>query len=1272
MAEVAKKVRGYVPRFSNASVKKELPPEYEQHKLPPTITDTITPAPSTFVAPDAVVVEGSAKAKAIKATREKRAVVKQKVRLAAIASDRFARGDAVAALFAKVEKDPEQAVLARQYAPFKDTFREDLAEDEKTFPLVKFMDAQKGIEERPQYALNTTVYMPSSRKAFYSFIQNTYAKEFNLAGDIKEPDPKACEKLLKGGETKVEPFRYQRFINEYIRQSSPYRGMLVYHGLGSGKTCSAVAAAEALYGIANKKIIVMTPQSLRDNFIKEISFCGFRHFSIHNHWIKIPLLERELGEDGLIHNQLYVLHEIYGRSVLSLSKEYIERRKDEAKSQRKPVDGKYPNAWLWIADFDKEPNYKSFSPLEQDQIRNQLKETIMNRIQFIHYNGIKSAELKALCCKGDAFDNAVIVVDEIHNLVRLMTGKIEPFLFARSKKERIVPAEPVVPGRWSPNLCKPGKKGSYSRGYMFYRLLIGAKNSKIIGLSGTPVINFPEELGVLSNVLAGYIDCAEFDIDTIDSEQIKVFETLANQDPRIDFVNTEVGKGSTNFKARISIFNEGYIKVLKPDGKTFEGVQQSNTPEAQLGIEAVANRLIAAAIKAGLKIVKETVALKSYPRLPPDQESFRNEFIDVTNMDLNKANELVLKKRLTGLVSYYKGNKPDFFPSVTSDTLVECDFSSFALKKYITQRLREINMEANNEIADKGAALYAAVEAYSKAANPSSYRFRSRAVCNFAFPFDRPYPKSQQELTEEVEDIQEDTEIVEASSDPDIDRDLSKEVEAEEAVVDAELGEEPFAPLIAKVEGSEGGEAVEDEEAGMVAFTATTYAERKKEAMAKLNAERDTYLALADEVGGLKKYSRKLFEILTRMAMSPGPALVYSQFEELEGMGVLAAALQANGYEPVKFTGKWFGPEPEFTDESLASLAKGPGVNRFMIFSGKEDRRQRAITLAIFNSQWENVPKGIRAVLEKGKIDLKKKYLHGEIIRCIGITGAGAEGISLRNVRQVHIMEPFWNMVRVEQVKGRAVRICSHMDLPIAERKVDIFTYVSRFSPEQVERRDMEDGVPRSIQTNDGDIDPETKKERIMTSDQKVLNVAVRKEAISKKLQSVMKEVAIDCTINAADNEPDIRCFTLDASSKNPYAFDPNLEQDKITTESELVEHKEAKPAEKPKVGAPKPVGLIAQKIKITVQGKKRSFILSPFHPATGKATIHALEDVLLKTPLGECFESPGTASGIGGIRFYKKKLAAVAAAVAVPEPELAPEGANLEEEGLEEEEGRD
>ena len=52
-----------------------------------------------------------------------------------------------------------------------------------------------------------------------------------------------------------------------------------------------------------------------------------------------------------------------------------------------------------------------------------------------------------------------------------------------------------------------------------------------------------------------------------------------------------------------------------------------------------------------------------------------------------------------------------------------------------------------------------------------------------------------------------------------------------------------------------------------------------------------------------------------------------------------------------------------------------------------------------------------------------------------------SEGISLMNVRQVHILEPYWNHIRIKQVIGRAIRICSHRYLPMNERKVDVFRY---------------------------------------------------------------------------------------------------------------------------------------------------------------------------------------------------------------------------------------
>jgi hypothetical protein len=43
----------------------------------------------------------------------------------------------------------------------------------------------------------------------------------------------------------------------------------------------------------------------------------------------------------------------------------------------------------------------------------------------------------------------------------------------------------------------------------------------------------------------------------------------------------------------------------------------------------------------------------------------------------------------------------------------------------------------------------------------------------------------------------------------------------------------------------------------------------------------------------------------------------------------------------------------------------------------------------------------------------------------------------------VHVIEPFWNEVRVKQVLGRGSRNKSHNYLEPAERKVDNFVYRS-------------------------------------------------------------------------------------------------------------------------------------------------------------------------------------------------------------------------------------
>ena len=61
---------------------------------------------------------------------------------------------------------------------------------------------------------------------------------------------------------------HQKIVRDYLNLITPYRGILLFHGLGSGKTCSSIAIAEGMKD--NKRVIVMTPASLRRNYYEEL------------------------------------------------------------------------------------------------------------------------------------------------------------------------------------------------------------------------------------------------------------------------------------------------------------------------------------------------------------------------------------------------------------------------------------------------------------------------------------------------------------------------------------------------------------------------------------------------------------------------------------------------------------------------------------------------------------------------------------------------------------------------------------------------------------------------------------------------------------------------------------------------------------------------------------------------------------------------------------------------------------------------------------------
>ena len=77
------------------------------------------------------------------------------------------------------------------------------------------------------------------------------------------------------------PTQYQSDVVNYFIERSTYKGLLLYHKLGAGKTCTSILIADRLIREQKvKRVFVLTPGSLRVNWIDEYcKQCGNRFIS---------------------------------------------------------------------------------------------------------------------------------------------------------------------------------------------------------------------------------------------------------------------------------------------------------------------------------------------------------------------------------------------------------------------------------------------------------------------------------------------------------------------------------------------------------------------------------------------------------------------------------------------------------------------------------------------------------------------------------------------------------------------------------------------------------------------------------------------------------------------------------------------------------------------------------------------------------------------------------------------------------------------------------
>ena len=559
-------------------------------------------------------------------------------------------------------------------------------------------------------------------------------------------------------------------------------------------------------------------------------------------------------------------------------------------------------------------------------------------------------------------------------------------------------------------------------------------------------------------------------------------------------------------------------------------------------------------------VAERSIQLRLNKALPDgsvkaEENKFMETFIDVQSGDLKNVD--LFQRRILGLTSYFRSAQEGLLPNfvLTTDKQVyhieKAEMSEHQFGIYAKIRAEEADQEKRN--TRKRAMVGTGDELFKIA---STYRIFSRAACNFVFPdgIDRPVPTHGED--KEVDEMSVDVVPKEARQIENSYLGFGEDKEDH----DEEQDKVGAASVTPRLQGVGVDEMAKMEDEATETANDNDYMRRIEQALAAVDAKDPvTNESVYLNEGALLDLSPKLLKVLNNLKdeNNRGLHLIYSHFRTIEGIGILRLILLANGFAefklrktltnqplPIETTGE--GQETEEMERYQWNIVededpKNRDKPKFVLYTGTESFEEREIILNIYNGKWEYVPKNIRAQLEAEQADKKNanKNMYGDVINAIMITSSGAEGINLTNTRFVHIVEPYWHMVRIDQVIGRARRICSHKDMPQELQTVKVFLYVTTLNEKQ--------------QTDEGNIELRNRdvsridRQTPITTDESLYETASLKNRINNQILYAVKQTAMDCKLysglSKTDEEP-VVCYNFGEITSNNFGSIPAFEQD--------------------------------------------------------------------------------------------------------------------------------
>ena len=932
-------------------------------------------------------------------------------------------------------------------------------------------DLRKRMPKRlPLVNIKVSSYYMNNREIFINFINSLfepYRKEL-----AKNKESISCETIGKTS-SDFSLLTHQEIVRDYMNLYTPYRGLLLYHGLGSGKTCTSIAIAEGMKD--SKRVIIMTPASLRANYIEELKKCGDLLYKRNQFWEWISTADNPEALKTI-------------SVLLNLPQEYIRR-----------------HGGAFFINVKKPSNYNDLNDNDRRVLEEQLNEMIKQKYTFINYNGLRSQRLSEMTSDytKNIFDNSVIIIDEAHNFISRIVNKL--------KKEKPIPGEENRKKKKEEKEEKEEEKEKSLFGdhtplnlaTKLYYMLLRSNNSRVVLLTGTPVINYPNEFAILFNILRGYIKTWRIPLVVKTTNKIdkQTLQDMLIGEKSLDYLDYSpsskiltITKNPFGFKNKIKK-ESGYQGV--------SNVKKNDAEELVFDTEYVTDdkfeRNILSVLKRNdIDVIAEGIEVINKKALPDDLNTFLIRYINDSDKKLKNID--ALKRRIVGLSSYFKSAQESLLPTYNKARgvdyhVINIPMSDTQFKIYEGARIEERKAEKKKPKQSVG-------ELYEDSS--STYRIFSRLFCNFVMP-DRPIPFRKQPKATAVEDKPKEGEGEEDEGDfTEILKQARKE-ETRQDVTDEQEGEIEGDEILEKIGG-------------------TDYKERLNMAIKHIEEHSNDFLTPE----ALQTYSPKFLHMLENIQdpTHQGLHLVYSQFRTAEGIGLFSLVLEKNGFARFKIKKN----SQNVWEIDISEINEGKPT--YALYTGTETSEEKEMLRHIYNGEWDDIPESIGNVL-------RAKYRNnnmGEVVKVFMITSSGSEGINLRNTRYVHIMEPYWHPVRSEQVIGRARRICSHKDLPRPLQTVEVFVYLMTFSEAQLKsdeaielkRKDLSKAVPKVP----------------ITSDQYLFEISEIKANLTSQLTDAIKESAFDCYIYSNG-----KCVNFGDPTNDKYSYVPDYaEQQNDTT----------------------------------------------------------------------------------------------------------------------------